>query len=164
VKRHPQDLTRGLLGRRRRLRELDAARLAAAARVDLGLHDDDARTERSRRLFGFGRCRGDAALGDRDAELAQHFLGLEFVDVHGWISSIERIFCPSVGGSSFLDFNMADAVSSILGVLAGRDATRRPLRGPPGCRECRDGLLRAGRSRRRLVGGEQRSWRAGVYI
>ena len=69
------------------LHHLDAAALAAAAGMDLGLDDIDGAAE----LLGggyrlVGRESRDPATG-RHAELAQQLLGLIFVDVH-WRASL----------------------------------------------------------------------------
>ena len=53
--RHADHLLRELLGLVGRLRQLDAAALAAAAGVDLRLDDDDAAAETPGDLAGFGR-------------------------------------------------------------------------------------------------------------
>ena len=80
---HAEDLAGQLLQVVHRARELDAAALAAAAGVDLGLDDPDAAAEF---LSGFHRLlhreRGVAARHGH-AELAQEFLALVFVDLHG---------------------------------------------------------------------------------
>jgi hypothetical protein len=62
--------------------ELDAARLAAAARVHLGLHDPEAAAQRlggGDRLVRGGR---DAARRDRDAVGGEDLLGLVLVKIH----------------------------------------------------------------------------------
>src|SRR6185295_4123694 len=63
--------------------ELDAAALAAAAGVDLGLDHPDLAAQFISRLDGFldGKTRHAARRGD--AVLAQHFLGLILVNLHG---------------------------------------------------------------------------------
>src|SRR6266705_1342033 len=79
---HAEDLARGALGALRVVRHLDAAGLAAAAGVHLGLHDDPAAQARGGRLRVGGR-RGDLAARNGHAELAQEGFGLVFVDFHG---------------------------------------------------------------------------------
>ncbi len=78
---HPQDLGGDLLRCVGRLRQLHAAPLAAAAGVDLGLHDD-----RPAELLGddpgLGRGRGHTPPGDRHAELGQDRFGLILMDFH----------------------------------------------------------------------------------
>jgi hypothetical protein len=62
-------------------RALEGA-LAAAARVDLALHDPDGAAEFLGGGFGLRRVEDGHAAGDGQAELLQHGLGLVFVDVH----------------------------------------------------------------------------------
>ncbi len=79
---HPEDLAGESLRLLGALRELDAAALAAASRVDLRL-DDGAPAELLRdppRLLGRVR---HAAAGGGDAEPAENFFRLVFVDFHG---------------------------------------------------------------------------------
>ncbi len=62
--------------------QLDAARFAATARMDLRLDDSlrlAERRERSRRFVGRGR---ELPLGNGNAEAPENLLGLIFVDVH----------------------------------------------------------------------------------
>ena len=68
---HAEDLARDLLRLRRRLRELDAARLAAAAGVHLRLHDHRAADLLRDRLDLLGRRR-DLARRNRHALGAQN--------------------------------------------------------------------------------------------
>jgi hypothetical protein len=69
-----------LLGLVGGLRELDAAGLAAAARLDLRLDDDDAELLGGRTgLFRRGR---DDARRDRDVVLGEELLRLEFHQIH----------------------------------------------------------------------------------
>jgi hypothetical protein len=65
---------------------LEAA-LAAAAGVDLALHDEDRRAERLGGLLGFFRGEGGKAAGNGDAEFGQYGLGLMLVDIHRAIGS-----------------------------------------------------------------------------
>ncbi|MDH6591965.1 hypothetical protein M2165_001854 [Variovorax sp. TBS-050B] len=79
---HAQDLTGELLDVLDRLGHLDAAALAAAARVDLGL-DDPHRA--SKLLGGLDRLLnriGRNAARHRHAELGKNFLALVLVDLH----------------------------------------------------------------------------------
>src|SRR5207247_10693421 len=55
AQRHAEYLAGDLLRLRGRLRELDPAALAAAARVDLRLHHDGRAAERARALLGYGQ-------------------------------------------------------------------------------------------------------------
>ena len=63
--------------------ELDAARLAAAARVHLRLDHPDAAAEATGCVGSLRGCRGDEARGHRDAVAGEELLGLVFVEVHG---------------------------------------------------------------------------------
>ena len=65
-----------------RAHQLDAARLAAAAGMDLRLDDPDRAADPARHLDRLGRGIGDAALRHRHAEFRQQLLRLVFVDVH----------------------------------------------------------------------------------
>jgi hypothetical protein len=65
-----------------RLDHLDAAGLAAAAGVDLRLDDPDRSAELVRSLDRLIGREGRSTPRHRHAELAQHRLGLIFVDVH----------------------------------------------------------------------------------
>ena len=78
---HAEDLPRRGLSFRRAVGELDAARLAAPARVHLRFHDHLAADPRRDDLRVGGRAR-DLAVGHRNAELAQQRLGLVLVDLH----------------------------------------------------------------------------------
>jgi hypothetical protein len=83
---HAEDLREdpgGLVGG---VGELDAAALAAAACVDLGL-DDDLAAELVRGRPGVFGGGGDAALRDGDAEAGENLLRLELVDLHRWFPS-----------------------------------------------------------------------------
>ena len=62
--------------------QLDAARLAASAHQDLGLHDD-VPTESLGDGARLRRIGGDLARRDGDAVLRQQILGLVFVKLHG---------------------------------------------------------------------------------
>ena len=64
------------------LDHLDAAALAAAAGMDLGLHDPDAAAQLLGDFFGFLRGVGDAAFGHGDAKFGEQAFGLIFVNVH----------------------------------------------------------------------------------
>ena len=65
------------------LGELDAAGLAAAAGVDLGLDDPEVAADGLRRVDGLLRRAGDAPGRDRDAVIGKQLLRLIFVEVHG---------------------------------------------------------------------------------
>ncbi len=65
-----------------RLRELDAARLAAPAGVDLRLDDPDPAAQPARGVRSFFRGRGDETGGHGDAVADEELLGLVFVQVH----------------------------------------------------------------------------------
>src|SRR6185503_2513188 len=85
-----QDLRGELLRLGGSLRELDAARLAAAAGVHLRFHHDGAAILRRDLLRLFGRRR-DVARRNRYAFLAEQFLCLILVNVHGFSSeSVSR--------------------------------------------------------------------------
>ena len=60
---------------------LDGA-LAAAAGVDLGLHDGERAAEFGEGLAGFVGRLGDDVVGRGDAGRPQQFLGLIFVNLH----------------------------------------------------------------------------------
>ena len=105
-----EDLRRDLAGVGRRLRQLHAARFvvlgkalslevrrehlrrlalvrddrarAAAARVNLGLHDDDGGAEIPRGLFGVGRFLDHDVTRHAHAVLSQQGLALVFVEIH----------------------------------------------------------------------------------
>ena len=64
------------------LGELDAARLAAAARVDLGLDDAQRRAEVMKRATDVVDGVAGRAVRHRDAEVPEQPFGLELVDVH----------------------------------------------------------------------------------
>jgi len=80
-KHHPQDLGGDLLRCLGGWRRFHAAPLAAAAGVNLGLHDN-----RPAEVLGngpsLGRGRGHAPPGDRHAELGQDRFGLILMDFH----------------------------------------------------------------------------------
>ena len=87
---HAEDAAREVSDLGDRLRDLDAAPLAAAAGVDLRLDDVDAAADRLGALYGLSdRKRGNAARR-RHAEAAKDFLALVFVDLHA---------SPSLGAS-----------------------------------------------------------------
>ena len=65
AQRHAEDLAGEPLRLGRRLRDLDAARLAASAGVHLRLHDDDLRAEPARGALGLGRRRRELARSER---------------------------------------------------------------------------------------------------
>jgi hypothetical protein len=71
----------GVVGR---THELHAAGLAAAARVDLRLHDGERHVQRGERLLNLVGGVAGNALGDGHTELRQELLGLVLVDVHGF--------------------------------------------------------------------------------
>src|SRR5688572_10703055 len=81
LQHHAEDLAGRLLGGSRGVGELDAAALAAPARVHLRLHDHLA-AEPLRDLTRRARSVGDIAPGHRHAELAQQRLRLVLVDLH----------------------------------------------------------------------------------
>ena len=64
------------------LADLDAARLAARARVDLGLHRPAPAAELGRGVHRLVGAEGDGAFRHRYAEGSKQFLGLILVDVH----------------------------------------------------------------------------------
>ena len=78
---HAEDRFRVSLGLVRSGGELDAAGLAAAARKHLRL-DDDLPAELIGGLPRLGGRRGDATLGDRNAEAAEELFALMLVEVH----------------------------------------------------------------------------------
>ena len=78
---HPQHLLRRFARQLRRVAELDAARLAASADVDLRL-DDDGFAELARDGLGLLGGRGDLARLDGDAVAPQDVLGLILVNLH----------------------------------------------------------------------------------
>ena len=81
--RHAEHLRGEIAHLVHRARELHAAALAAAAGVDLRLHDPDFPAQLLRRFHGLvDRERGKAPRG-RHAVFAKEFLALVFVDVHG---------------------------------------------------------------------------------
>src|ERR1044071_674665 len=65
-----------------RFGELDAAALAAAARVNLRLYDDDTRAEPFGDGCRFGSVENDFAARNRDAEAREDGLGLILVNLH----------------------------------------------------------------------------------
>ena len=65
-------------------RQLDTARLAAAARVHLGLHHPRAPRESAGGFHGLFGTRRDLAGGNRDAVAAEDVLRLVLVQVHVW--------------------------------------------------------------------------------
>ena len=65
-----------------RAAELDAARLAAAAGVDLGLDDPELAADLARPVGRLLGAVGQRALGNGHAEAGQDFLGLILVNVH----------------------------------------------------------------------------------
>ena len=83
---HAEDLAGELLDLVERARELDATALAAAAGMDLRLHHPDRATELLRRLGGFQHAERGVAARHRHTELAQDFLALVLVDLHGRVS------------------------------------------------------------------------------
>ena len=65
-----------------RLGELDAPRLAAAARVHLCLDDPDRAAEADCRARGFVGAGGDVTRGHGDPVAGEKLLGLVFVQIH----------------------------------------------------------------------------------
>ena len=90
---HPEDVLRFLAHLVDGLGELDAAALAAPARVDLRLHDphpDALRLHRLGRRDGLvdGLC--DAPVLDRDAVVSENLFRLVFVDFHQGCRRLEE--------------------------------------------------------------------------
>ena len=65
-------------------RQLDAAGLAAAAGVDLGLDDPDRAAECVGGVDGLIGARGHAAGGHRNAVVPEYLFGLILVQIH-WV-------------------------------------------------------------------------------
>src|SRR5262249_11450278 len=82
-----------------RLHQLDAARLAAPAGVNLRLDDEQRRTEIARSLDRKGRV----PAWHRHAEFPQHRLGLIFVDVHAdlYVPRMQRMQISLRGARKF---------------------------------------------------------------
>src|SRR5262249_1711243 len=80
--RHAEHVRRDLLRVLRRSRELDAAALAAAARMNLRLHDDDRSAETPRDVGGLRRAEPDLAARHRHAMLRENRFRLVLVDFH----------------------------------------------------------------------------------
>jgi hypothetical protein len=80
--RHAEHLDREVFGLVRRLGQLDAAALAAAAGVDLRLDDDDRGAETPGNVAGLGGRKGHFAAGHGDAVLRQNRFRLILVDFH----------------------------------------------------------------------------------
>ena len=80
--RHADHLARELLGFVGRLRELDAAALAAAAGVNLRLDDDDGAAEAPGDVAGFGGVEGDFAARHGHAVPRKDRFRLILVDFH----------------------------------------------------------------------------------
>ena len=80
--RHADHRARQLLRVLRRLRELDAAALAAAARVDLRLHDDNAGAEALGDVDGICGSEGHLAAGHGHAVSRKDRFRLVLVDFH----------------------------------------------------------------------------------
>ena len=78
---HAEDRLGVLLGLRAVVRELDAARLAAAADLDLGL-DHHRVAELLGGLDGLGHRGGRPAVGHGHAVLGEQLLALVFEEVH----------------------------------------------------------------------------------
>src|SRR5262249_20229104 len=83
----PEDLARLRLGLVRGARELDPARLAAAAREHLRL-DDDLAAEVVRGRARLLRRRRDTPVGDGDAGAAKQLLALVLVQIHWAAASL----------------------------------------------------------------------------
>ena len=80
--RHAQHLGGDPLGFLGGLRELDAAALAAAAGMNLGLDDDDLPSEPACDVPGFGGAERDFTARHRDAVPREDGFGLILVDFH----------------------------------------------------------------------------------
>src|SRR6185436_6799628 len=80
--RHPDHPPRERLGLVRRLGDLDAAALSAAARVDLRFYDDDGGAETAGNLARLDRVEGDLAARHRHAMPRQDGFRLILVDFH----------------------------------------------------------------------------------
>ena len=80
---HAQDILGFLLHVGDRLDHLDAAALAAAAGMNLGLHHPDRTAQLFGRLDRFFDRESGLAFGDRHAESGKHLFGLIFVNIHG---------------------------------------------------------------------------------
>ena len=93
---HPKNFSRQLLGFGGRLGELHSPTLAATARVDLRLDDDNLAAELLCNGFGLGRRLGQPAFGHRNTELAKQLLRLILMDVHD-DSSLARAAPPRRG-------------------------------------------------------------------
>ena len=79
---HAQNIGRTGLHVINRLGHFHATAFAAATRVDLRLDDPNRATQFLRRFDGFLHSESRDAAGHRNAELAQEFLALVFVDFH----------------------------------------------------------------------------------
>ena len=88
---HAQDLAGDGLDLVDRAGQLDAAALAAAAGVDLGLDHSDAAAELLRRLDRLLHGEGGDAARHRHAELAQDVFGLVFMDLQGGLLGDWRV-------------------------------------------------------------------------
>ncbi len=78
----PDQVARGLFNLGRGVDQLDAAGLAATAGMDLGLDDVEIGLQRIGNCAGAFRRIGRSPFRNRDAELAEQFLGLILVNVH----------------------------------------------------------------------------------
>ena len=110
---HADDLAGGVLGLGGRVGQLDAAALAAAAGVDLGL-DHHRHAQLLGDLAGLLGRGGDAPLGDGHAELGHDLLGLVLVDLHGF-SLGSRVSGPWV--KVVADAVLANGVRSTAAIL-----------------------------------------------
>jgi hypothetical protein len=77
--------------------QLDAAGLAAGARVDLRLHGPERAAEFGRRVDRLVRAEGDRAFRDGHAEAREQLLGLILVDVHSappprFVAAVDAIY------------------------------------------------------------------------
>ena len=95
---HAEDLAGELRDLGLRARQLDAAALAAAAGVDLRLHDPDRAAELLRRLGRLADAERGIAARHRDAEAGEDFLALVFVNLHRGVgAAVPESECISPG-------------------------------------------------------------------
>ncbi len=94
---HAEDLARKIAHFVHRARHLDAAALAAPARVNLRLHHPNGPAERLGGLHRFVDAERRDASRRGHAELAKDFLALVFVDLHGF--SLLMLVVPAHAGT-----------------------------------------------------------------